>query len=417
MAVNQQEPDDYLHNPDPKRDRKNDKGGTILTTRGIANLGCLFILVAGLTTLFAGYPLITYFTRKPTSTLGAFNLGGTNASGQVPELIGHRALVDPATPTEALTKVATDGSTWDIVFSDEFETPGRSFYPGDDPYWEAVDLHYWQTNNLECNGGVLSYLQGQRLSACTCPDESHPGPRLPDGRLRGRAAPEIDIFEAQVDTTRMVGTVSQSGQWAPFNNEYTWDNTTENPANLVIYNATITELNAYKGGAFQQATSGLSITNQTCYTQGAAALAGENCFAVYGYEYLPDREKGYITWINNDEPAWTINAAGMGPDPIVEIGQRIIPEEPMYIIMNLGISENFGFVDFANLVFPTEMRVDWVRVYQPKGKTNIGCDPPDYPTQAYINTYIEAYTNPNLTTWVDDYKQTFPKNNLTATCN
>lgn len=20
---------------------------------------------------------------------------------------------------------------------------------GDDPYWEAVDLHYWQTNNLE----------------------------------------------------------------------------------------------------------------------------------------------------------------------------------------------------------------------------------------------------------------------------
>ena len=26
---------------------------------------------------------------------------------------------------------------------------GRSFYPGDDPFWEAVDLHYWQTNNLE----------------------------------------------------------------------------------------------------------------------------------------------------------------------------------------------------------------------------------------------------------------------------
>jgi beta-glucan synthesis-associated protein KRE6 len=30
-----------------------------------------------------------------------------------------------------------------LVFSDEFNTDGRSFYPGDDPYWEAGDMHYW----------------------------------------------------------------------------------------------------------------------------------------------------------------------------------------------------------------------------------------------------------------------------------
>lgn len=35
------------------------------------------------------------------------------------------------------------------MFSDEFNVDDRSFYPGDDPYWEAVDLHYWQTGNLE----------------------------------------------------------------------------------------------------------------------------------------------------------------------------------------------------------------------------------------------------------------------------
>lgn len=29
------------------------------------------------------------------------------------------------------------------------QTDGRTFYPGDDPWWEAVDLHYWGTNNLE----------------------------------------------------------------------------------------------------------------------------------------------------------------------------------------------------------------------------------------------------------------------------
>ena len=47
-------------------------------------------------------------------------------------------------------------------------------------------------------GGVLSYLPGQRLSRCTCPGESHPGPKHSDGTFVGRSAPEIDIFEAQV---------------------------------------------------------------------------------------------------------------------------------------------------------------------------------------------------------------------------
>lgn len=61
----------------------------------------------------------------------------------------------------------------------------------------------------------LSFLPGQRLSACTCPGEDHPDPVLPDGSFRGRMAPEIDLFEAQSTGDRM--TVSQSAQFAPFN--------------------------------------------------------------------------------------------------------------------------------------------------------------------------------------------------------
>lgn len=47
-------------------------------------------------------------------------------------------------------------------------------------------------------GGALSFLPGQKLSRCTCPGESHPGPKHPDGTFVGRSAPEIDVFEAQV---------------------------------------------------------------------------------------------------------------------------------------------------------------------------------------------------------------------------
>ena len=57
-------------------------------------------------------------------------------------------------------------------------------------------------------------LPGQRLSACTCPGESHPGPQAADGSFVGRSAPEIDLFEALINGKR--GQVSQSAQWAPF---------------------------------------------------------------------------------------------------------------------------------------------------------------------------------------------------------
>jgi beta-glucanase (GH16 family) len=62
-----------------------------------------------------------------------------------------------------MTKQTHDGSTWNLVFSDEFSTPGRSFFDGDDPYLEAVDLWYGVTQDLEwydpdavtTNNGVL----------------------------------------------------------------------------------------------------------------------------------------------------------------------------------------------------------------------------------------------------------------------
>jgi beta-glucanase (GH16 family) len=54
------------------------------------------------------------------------------------------AMIDAQTPQNAQTYVsAEDGSPWQLVFSDEFNSDGRTFYPGDDPFWEAVDLHYW----------------------------------------------------------------------------------------------------------------------------------------------------------------------------------------------------------------------------------------------------------------------------------
>lgn len=43
------------------------------------------------------------------------------------------------------------------------------------------------------------FLTSLSEAACTCPGESHPGPMRKDGSYVGRAAPEIDVFEALVD--------------------------------------------------------------------------------------------------------------------------------------------------------------------------------------------------------------------------
>lgn len=101
--------------------------------------------------LSAGYPIIAHFRTARPNKLGAYNIGGTNASGQVPSIPGNHGLIDEDTPQSAYHTVSwNDNKTsMTLVFSDEFNTPGRTFWPGDDPYWEAVNLHYWETNNLE----------------------------------------------------------------------------------------------------------------------------------------------------------------------------------------------------------------------------------------------------------------------------
>lgn len=69
----------------------------------------------------------------------------------------------------------------------------------------------------------------------------------------------------------------------------------------------------------------------------------------------------------------------------------------MSLVLNLGFSTAWTAIDFAHLVFPTVMRVDYVRWYQKKDSISVTCDPPGYETTKYIKDHINAYTNPNFT--------------------
>ena len=148
-----------------------------------------------------------------------------------------------------------------------------------------------------------------------------------------------------------------------------------------------------------------------------------------GFEYWSDpnnRQSGYINWQVDGQQTSSLYAPAVGPDQDAEgsgVGQRLISEEPMAIVLNLGISRmlfrlflllrylppflrilnlthctwhntaSWQPIDLSTMIFPAEYKVDYIRVYQRTGQKNTGCDPNNYPTADYINNHSEAYTS------------------------
>ncbi|KAJ9109008.1 hypothetical protein QFC21_000334 [Naganishia friedmannii] len=442
-----------------------DKAMDWCSWRGLFNLGTIFLLLAGLICIFAVLPITTRIEAdrkaadQENNTGWSYNLGGVNATGQI--AARPRELIDPDTPIDVYQRTGFDGKSWSLAFSDEFNEDGRTFFEGDDPFWEGVDLHYhgalhteggaliitqtqepihglnfksgmlqswnkicfwgsmyiegkklchvhqllalstlalqspypypvttkwevsgqvfgpsatlvelgilaplmaytydscdtgilpnqtwlngtgpWAAINSGGGGSTLSYLPGHRWSSCTCHgyENEHPGPnitkKLTCHAPEGRNVPEIDVIEAQIEVAKATGQVSQSFQVAPFNGYYKVDNTS-----LAVFDETISSMNSYWGGQYQQAASFLTDVDNDYYRDNSDEYG---IFGVESYANENTRGDNYITWVANGKPSWTLPAEAIGPDTGADIGQRLISEEPMYMIMNFG--ELFGVI-------------------------------------------------------------------------
>lgn len=120
-------------------------------------------------------------------------------------------------------------------------------------------------------------------------------------------------------------------------------------------------------------------------------------YQVYAFEYTPGAT-GDVTWFVGEDKTWTLDGRAIGPNG--NIGQRVIPMEPMAVIMNLGISESFAPINASikNLM-PGKMRFDYMRIYQDPDHVSVTCDPPGYETTEYIKKHPKAYQNANMTFW------------------
>jgi len=495
------EKDDYLHNPDPNE--KEPRDCDICSRRGLVNVGALALLTLGVLILFIGYPVLTFVEKmfNPEGNACSSNPDCIDVGHKIPTLKNIRTgLIDPDTPKSAMTRKSYTGKTQNLVFSDEFNKDGRTFYDNDDPYFQAVDIWYgvtmdlewydpdavttangtlnikfdafknhnlnyrsgmlqswnkmcfkggymeasislpgrgdtvgfwpgfWAMGNLgrpgyaattdgmwpysyhdECDLGItknqsepggLSALPGMKLPACTCRGEDHPNAG------KSRSAPEIDAIEATVEYLQppdqaAIGSASQSCQIAPF--DIYWRPDYEY---VEIYDHTITKINSYAGGVFQQAVSGLTNLNNQWYDG--------NAYQIYAFDYQPGAE-GQVSWYVGKDRTWTLDGRALRANG--NVGQRVIPEEPMTLILNFGMSNGFAALNLTGLapLMPATMRVDYVRIYQDEDNPLVTCDPPGYPTTKYIAEHPEPYNNPNLTLWSQTGYE-WPKNSFVDGC-
>ncbi|QSZ33584.1 hypothetical protein DSL72_005152 [Monilinia vaccinii-corymbosi] len=247
------------------------------------------------------------------------------------------------------------------------------------PGYKATTEGVWPYTYNSCDYGItpnqsspdgLSRLPGQKLNSCTCKGQDHPTPGT------GRGAPEIDVLEASVDPNNRIGVVTQSFQVAPFDVWYR-----PNPAFLQIPNYNTTNMNTYCGGPFQQAISGTTLLNNAWYDNQA--------YQKYAFEYIPGTASGKIAWFVGDHQTFLMDGRAIGQNG--NVAPRQVSEEPMSMVLNLGISGAWSEVLIGDLRFPTTMFVDYVRIYQRAGEESVTCDPEGYETTAYIRGHMKAH--------------------------
>jgi len=164
-------------------------------------------------------------------------------------------------------------------------------------------------------------------------------------------------------------------------------------------------MNDYRGSIYQQALSGVTFLNNTWY-DGMA-------YQKYGFDYVPGAT-GQIVWNVGDDATWKLDGRAMGPNG--NVGQRVIPVEPLAMVVNFGMSNSFAELNLTGLaaLMPATMRIDYIRIYQDENGF-VGCDPPDYPTTPYIAQHPTAYLDRDKTLWAQTGYQ-WPHNSFVDGC-
>jgi beta-glucanase (GH16 family) len=281
----------------------------------------------------------------------------------------------------------------------------------------AVDSGFWAAAWLQGNLGRAGYLRStsgrwpysydQCDGSGKLPWSAAPGQRMSRcNNDKGRGAPEIDVLEYGIFTppggSTPVPTYIHTMQMGPIAPPFTsWmlpDQAgqitgihlpgADDPARGTYLSPPYGAMN--KDG-FPRAGSDLTDT------YSASTKLGPEQFTSY-HTYSVLWEPGeFIRWYLDDEMLFEVNKEALRAQTNSagdSIGNRLIPTEAMYVILNLAMAGETWAKISPDLQLPAAMSVDYVRVYQRKAAVNVGCSPPDYPTQQEIACNAPEYLSP-----------------------
>lgn len=140
-------------------------------------------------------------------------------------------------------------------------------------------------------------------------------------------------------------------------------------------------------------------------------------------------DAGAVKWFLNDQLLYSVPAAAISKEMDITRGGRSlgrllgreIPSEPVYLLMNIDVSSNWGWEEcdpsscscctncsdpncqvcrkklqaFCKTL-PATYEVDYIRVYQPRGSVSHGCSPDHHPTEGWIQSRRSRYVAPNM---------------------
>ena len=304
---------------------------------------------------------------------------------------------------------------------------------------EHSNYWMWPWSYDRCNNES----KGQMISACNETPGFGLHPR------QGRGAPEIDLLEVKPGSWNYMWESNKMEYLDPYLSTSMqvspgWPNDGHRPINGAPFNSSWGEewyTGLYQGDAYDSVQDynywgGLcgepgvgSVTNE--YVEDTLSLItylGEayfDSFHKYRLEWQPGDE-GYVEWYLDDKLVF-----GVPAEALRNATGSMIPTEPMYLVANVAMSFNWGMpspcqsptVDWGvpNCpacgvcydchnphcqcglpegmkgcgMFPTEMKIDYVRVYQSHGDSrhSVGCSPDKFPTSAWIQGHSEWYAD------------------------
>ena len=260
--------------------------------------------------------------------------------------------------------IATNPTTWKLVWSDEFNNkagtaPNASIWGqevGDGtvngiPGWGNSELEYYTggTNNVATDGAGNLLITAKKADGSL---QCYYGPcEYTSARLLSKNRFEVAYGRVEARVKVPAG----AGLWPAFwmlgtdIDQVNWPQTGE--IDIMEYVGRVP--NEIFGTLHGPGYSGGQSYGQSVNLGEPVA----NEYHTYAVEWQPDK----ITWLLDGVPYFTATPN----DPFLQ-GKQWVFNHPFFLLLNMAVGGNFGGTVSPDTVFPATMAVDYVRLYQTK---------------------------------------------------